>query len=67
MEGVTIIRQECTSESALLSIAQMNAENVVRALTEPVMDSICKDYTLIVLSETAEAAESEEGSVESAS
>ena len=63
----TDIRQECTSESALLSIAQMNAENAVRALTEPVMDSICKDYTLIVQSETAEAAESEEGSVESAS
>lgn len=32
----TDIRQECTSESALLSIAQMNAENTVRALTEPV-------------------------------
>ena len=33
----TDIRQECTSESALLSIAQMNAENAVRALTEPIV------------------------------
>lgn len=61
----TDIRQECTSESALLSIAQMNAENAVRALTEPVMDSICKDYTLVIQSETVEPVESEEGSAES--
>lgn len=61
----TDIRQECTSESALLSIAQMNAENAVRALTEPVMDSICKDYTLVIQSATMEPAESKEGSVES--
>lgn len=61
----TDIRQECTSESAILDVARLNAENAVRALTEPVMDSICKDYTLVIQSETVEPVESEEGSAES--
>lgn len=61
----TDIRQECTSESAILDVARLNAENAVRALTEPVMDSICKDYTLVIQSETVEPTESEEGSAES--
>ena len=57
----TDIRQECTSESALLDVARLNAENAVRALTEPVMDTICKDYTLVI----EDAPEkSEEGGVE---
>lgn len=60
----TDIRQECTSESALLSIAQMNAENAVRALTEPVMQSICSDYTLVIQSENTEPTEIQEGSAE---
>lgn len=53
------IRQECISENALLSIAQINAENAVRALTEPVMSTLCEDYTLLI--ETKPAAV-EEGS-----
>lgn len=61
----TDIRQECTSESAILDVARLNAENAVRALTEPVMDSICKDYTLVIQSETVEPVESEEGNAES--
>lgn len=61
----TDIQQECTSESAILDVARLNAENAVRALTEPVMDSICKDYTLVIQSETVEPAESEEGSAKS--
>lgn len=49
----TDIRQECTSESALLDVARLNAENAVRALTEPVMNAICKGYTLVI-EETSE-------------
>lgn len=64
----TDIQQECTSESAILDIARMNAENAVRALTEPVMNNLCKDYTLVVESaavpeEADRSAASEEGSV----
>ena len=63
----TDIQQECTSESAILDIARMNAENAVRALTEPVINNLCKDYTLIIEStapeETDSSATSEEGSV----
>jgi len=64
----TDIQQECTSENAILDVARMNAENAVRALTEPVMNSICKDYTLVIQTasaETDEPAVSEEGSAES--
>ena len=63
----TDIRQECTSESALLSIAQMNAENTVRALTEPVMQAICSDYSLVIQEKNTEPAEIQEGSAESES
>ena len=64
----TDIQQECTSESAILDIARMNAENAVRALTEPVMNNLCKDYTLVVEpaavpEEADRSAASEEGSV----
>ena len=60
----TDIRQECTSESALLSIAQMNAENTVRALTEPVMQAICSDYSLVIQQKNTEPAEIQAGSIE---
>ena len=63
----TDIRQECTSESALLSNAQMNAENTVRALTEPVMQAICSDYTLVIQTENTKPVEIQEGSAESES
>ena len=63
----TDIRQECTSESALLSIAQMNAENTVRALAEPVMQAICSDYSLVIQEKNTEPAEIQEGSAESES
>lgn len=42
----TDIQQECTSDSALLEVAQLNAENSVRALTEPIIEQICKGYSL---------------------
>lgn len=42
----TDIQQECTSDSALLEIAQMNAENAVRALAEPIIEQVCEGYTL---------------------
>lgn len=42
------IQQECTSESALLEVARSNAENAVRALTEPVIEQACKEYTLVI-------------------
>lgn len=41
----TDIRQECTSESALLEVAKLNTENVIRALVEPVVGQLCNDYT----------------------
>ena len=63
----TDIRQECTSERALLSIAQMNAENTVRALAEPVMQAICSDYSLVIQEKNTEPAEIQEGSAESES
>lgn len=44
----TDIQQECTSESALLETARTNAINVVRALSEPVIEQVCEGYTLVV-------------------
>ena len=64
----TDIRQECTSESAILDVARINAENAVRALAEPVVQTLCKDYTLVIQPASAGndlPAESEKGSAES--
>ena len=44
----TDIQQECTSESALLEVSRMNAENAVRALAEPVIEKICPGYALVI-------------------
>lgn len=63
----TDIQQECTTDSAILDVARMNAENAVRALAEPVIQSMSPDYTLVI-KDTAEAPaespEAEEGSAE---
>lgn len=62
----TDIQQECTTDNAILDVARMNAENTVRALAEPVIQSISPDYTLVIADtaeESAEIADSEEGSV----
>lgn len=59
------IRQECTNGSALLDVARMNAENAVRALAEPIIESTHKGYTLVIqAADATDSAESEEGSVE---
>lgn len=42
------IYQEVTTESALLEIAQENAKNAIRALTEPVIEQAYKGYTLVI-------------------
>lgn len=42
------IYQEVTTESALLEIAQENAKNAIRALTEPIIEQAYKDYTLVI-------------------
>ena len=42
------IQQECTSESALLEVARLNTENVVRALAEPIIEQTYKDYTFVI-------------------
>ena len=40
------IKQECTSESALLDSAKQNAVNAVKALTEPIVEQALDGYTL---------------------
>lgn len=42
------IYQEVNTESALLEIAQENAGNAVRALTEPIVEQAYKGYTLVI-------------------
>lgn len=42
------IYQEVTTESALLEIAQENAKNAIRALTEPIIEQAYKGYTLVI-------------------
>lgn len=44
----TDIQRECTSESALLEVARLNTENVIRALAEPVIEQVCEGYTLVI-------------------
>ena len=44
----TDIQRECTSESALLEMARLNTENVIRALAEPVIEQVCEGYTLVI-------------------
>ncbi len=44
----TDIQRECTSESALLEVAHLNTENVIRALAEPVIEQVCEGYTLVI-------------------
>lgn len=44
----TDIQRECTSESALLEVARLNTENVIRALAEPVIEQVYADYTLVI-------------------
>lgn len=63
----TDIQQECTSENAILEVARLNTENTVRALAEPVIESIYKDYTFVIedAQSTSSASQSaEEGSAE---
>ena len=63
----TDIQQKCTSESAILDVARLNTENAVRALAEPVIESIYKDYTLVIENAqpaSAASEETEEGSAE---
>lgn len=42
------IYQEVTTENALLEIAQENAKNAIRALTEPIVEQAYKGYTLVI-------------------
>lgn len=44
----TDIQRECTSESALLEVARLNTENVIRALAEPVIEQVREGYTLVI-------------------
>lgn len=44
----TDIQRECTSDSALLEMARLNTENVIRALAEPVIEQVCEGYTLVI-------------------
>ena len=62
----TDIQQECTTENAILDVARMNAENAVRALAEPVIQSVSPDYTLVITDATEESAESTDAEEESA-
>ena len=62
----TDIQQECTTDSALLDVARMNAENAIRALAEPVIQNIAPDHTLVIedpVQEPADSTTAEEGSV----
>lgn len=63
----TDIQQECTTDSAILDVARMNAENAIRALAEPVIQNVAPDHTLEIentAAAPAESADSEEGSVD---
>lgn len=61
------IQQECTTDSAILEVARMNAENAIRALAEPVIQNVAPDHTLVIentVQEPADSTATEEGSVD---
>lgn len=42
------VNQEINTESALLEIAQENTVNAIRALTEPIVEQVYKDYAVVI-------------------